>query len=129
MKKKWRGCLAFAVVVVLVLTMIPLDKSRIVNAAGSDVVQESYTDMNYNIPAGDYGTITVPEGYHLTINNVSVTADNLVLGAGATVHIIGAEGMLGCDSIQAVEGTPDDPGAVIELENNNRKKTKKWINI
>ena len=125
---KWRGCLAFAVVVVLVLAMTPMDKSRIVNAAGSDIGQGDYGDdgmggMNFDIPAGDYGTITVPEGYHLTIDNVSVTASNIVLGAGATVHIIGAEGMLGCDSIQAAEGTPEDPGAFIELENNTNIPT------
>lgn len=128
MKMKWRGCLAFAVVVVLVLAMTPMDKSRIVNAAGSDIGQGDYGDdgmggMNFDIPAGDYGTITVPEGYHLTIDNVSVTASNIVLGAGATVHIIGAEGMLGCDSIQAAEGTPEDPGAFIELENNTNIPT------
>ena len=110
MKKKWRGCLVLAVVVVLVLTMIPLDKSRIVNAASTDIGQESYVDdgmggMNYDIRAGDYGTITVPEGYHLTINNVSVTADNLVIESGATVHIFGG-GVLECNNIQAAEGTP-----------------------
>lgn len=127
MKKKWRGCLAFAVVVVLVLAMIPMDKSRIVNAAGSDIGQEDYDDdgmggMNFNILAGNYGTITVPEGYHLTINNVSVTADTLVLGVAATVHIIGG-GELACGSIQAAEGTSEDPGAFIELENNNNIPT------
>ena len=123
MKKKWRGCLVLAVVVVLVLTMIPLDKSRIVNAASPDIGQESYVDdgmggMNYDIRAGDYGTITVPEGYHLTINNVSITADNLVIESGATVHIFGG-GVLECNNIQAAEGTPEDPGAFIELENNS----------
>lgn len=123
MKKKWRGCLVLAVVVVLVLTMISLDKSRIVNAASPDIGQESYVDdgmggMNYDIRAGDYGTITVPAGYHLTISNVSVTADNLVLGVAATVHIIDG-GELACGSIQAAEGTPEDPGAFIELENNS----------
>lgn len=123
MKKKWRGCLVLAVVVVLVLTMIPLDKSRIVNAAGSDIGQEAYVNdemggMNFDILAGDYGTITVPAGYHLTIDNVSVTADTLVLGVAATVHIIGG-GELACGSIQAAEGTPEDPGAFIEFENKN----------
>lgn len=127
MKKKWRGCLVLAVVVVLVLTMIPLDKSRIVNAASPDIGQESYVDdgmggMNYDIRAGDYGTITVPEGYHLTINNVSVTADNLVIESGATVHIFGG-GVLECNNIQAAEGTPDGPGAFIELENKNNIPT------
>lgn len=127
MKMKWRGCLAFAVVVVLVLAMIPMDKSRIVNAAGSDIGQGDYGDdgmggMNFDILAGDYGTITVPDEYHLTINGVSVTADNLVLGVAATVHIIGG-GELACGSIQAAEGTSEDPGAFIELENNNNIPT------
>lgn len=132
MKKKWKGRLAFAVMVVLVLTIIPLDKSQIVNAEIPNVAEENYVSdgeggMNYDIPQGLYGTITVPAGYHLTINNVSVGASNLVLGAGATVHIIGAEGELGCDSIQAAEGTSEGPGAFIELENKNNIPTVRSV--
>lgn len=74
-----------------------------------DVDQSKYSPdseggMNYNIPEGKYGTITVPAGYNLTIDNVKVLADKVVLNDGAGLNIL-ETGALNTAAIE-INGSP-----------------------
>ena len=75
-----------------------------VKVSAENVTEQSYNNQELTLETSTtYDTVTVPEGYHLVIDNVAVKVTTINLEQGACLEILGT-GTLNCTTWNVTEG-------------------------
>lgn len=113
--RRRKRIISFMLILTMIFAVMP---NSVVRAEGINIDENDsvWSNGNYDIPTGTYGSIVIPEGdYHLTIAGTEVTADSVEIRSGATLHIFDGEtgdaGSLSCSNITAQDGARMELGS------------------
>ena len=107
--KKRKKIMSFMLILAMIFAVMPIS---VVRAEGSNINEDDsvWSNENYDIPTGTYGSIVIPEGdYHLTIAGTEIVATSVEIQSGAMLHIFDdydteSAGRLICGNITAQDG-------------------------